>query len=273
MRDNNLTIAVAGGTGTLGRRVTEELRSRGHDVRVLSRRSPDYRVDLTTGDGLAAALAGCDVVIDASNDASKHAARTLVEGSRRLLAAGQAAGVRHHVCVSIVGCDQVPMGYFRAKLDQERVVERGPVPWSLVRATQFHELVAATLAPAARWRVLPVPRATSAHATGCNAARAVADVAEGPAHLDRLEVAGPEIADARDLARTWRSVTGRRALLLGVPLPGRLGRALRAGALTTGRPDVSGTTGFAAWLEATQREAVQVEAVRGEASRPEAARR
>jgi len=254
MRDNNLTIAVAGGTGTLGRRVTEELRSRGHDVRVLSRRSPDYRVDLTTGDGLAAALAGCDVVIDASNDASKHAARTLVEGSRRLLAAGQAAGVRHHVCVSIVGCDQVPMGYFRAKLDQERVVERGPVPWSLVRATQFHELVAATLAPAARWRVLPVPRAALQPVACAEVARAVADVAEGPAHLDRLEV-------------------GRRALLLGVPLPGRLGRALRAGALTTGRPDVSGTTGFAAWLEATQREAVQVEAVRGEASRPEAARR
>jgi uncharacterized protein YbjT (DUF2867 family) len=151
--ENMLTIAVAGGTGTLGRRVTEGLRSRGHDVRVLSCRSPDYRVDLTTGEGLAAALAGCDVVVDASNDASKHAAHTLVEG--------------------------------------------------------------------------------------------------------RLEVAGPEVADARDLARTWRSVTGWRALLLPVPLPGRLGRALGAGVLTTGRPDVSGTTGFAAWLEAVQRETPQ----------------
>jgi uncharacterized protein YbjT (DUF2867 family) len=172
MPENSLRIAVAGGTGTLGRRVTEELRSRGHDVRVLSRRSPDYPVDLTTGDGLAAAVAGCDVVVDVSNDASKHAARTLVDGSRRLLAAGQAAGVGHHVAVSIVGCDRVPMGYFRAKLEQERVVERGPVPWSLVRATQFHELVAATLAPAARWRVLPVPRAARAADPGAAAGAA-----------------------------------------------------------------------------------------------------
>jgi uncharacterized protein YbjT (DUF2867 family) len=272
MRDDSLTIAVAGGTGTLGRRVAEELRSRGHDVRVLSRRSPDYRVDLTTGTGLAAAVAGCDVTVDASNDTSKHAAHTLVEGSRRLLAAGQAAGVRHHVCVSIVGCDRAPVGYFRAKLEQERAVERGPVPWSLVRATQFHELVAAMLAPAARWRVLPVPRAALQPVACAEVARAVADVAEGPPRLGRLEVAGPEVADARDLARIWRSVTRRRAILLPVPLPGKLGRALRAGALTAGRPDVSGTIRFAAWLESAQREAALHDAAREDA-RPEAARR
>lgn len=120
-----------------------ELRSRGHDVRVLSRSSPEYRVDLTTGEGLAEALAGCDAVVDASNSQSsaKQAARTLVEGSRRLLAAEEAAGVGHHVCVSIVGCDQLPMGYFKVKADQEAVVEHGPVPWTVVRATQFHELM------------------------------------------------------------------------------------------------------------------------------------
>jgi uncharacterized protein YbjT (DUF2867 family) len=99
----------------------------------------------------------------------------------------------------------------------------------------------------------------------------MADVAEGAPLLGRLEVAGPEVADARDLARTWRAVTGRRALLLPVPLPGRLGRALRAGVLTAGRPDVRGTTGFAAWLEA-QHEAAREDAAR-EAARPEAARR
>ena len=122
------------------------------------------------------------------------------------------------------------------------------MPWSLVRATQFHELIAATLAPAARWRVLPVPRAAL------------------------QPVACAEVADARDLARTWRSVTGRRAILLPVPLPGKLGRALRAGALTAGRPDVSGTIRFAAWLESAQREAALQDAAREDA-RPEAARR
>jgi nucleoside-diphosphate-sugar epimerase len=78
-------------------------------VRILSRRSPQHRIDLTTGEGVDVALAGCDVVVDASNDASKRAAETLVEGTRRLLAAERAAGVGHHVGVSTVGCERVPL--------------------------------------------------------------------------------------------------------------------------------------------------------------------
>lgn len=107
-----MRIAIAGGTGTLGRNVAEELRSRGHQARVLSRSSPDHRVDLTTGEGLDEALKGCDAVVDASNASSaKQAVRTLVEDTRRLLAAEETAGVGHHVCVSVVGCDRVPMSY------------------------------------------------------------------------------------------------------------------------------------------------------------------
>ena len=153
-----MRIAIAGGTGLLGGHVASELRSRGHEVRVLSRRSPEYPVDLTTGEGLERALTGCDAVVDAAN-AAKQAARTLVDGSARLLAAEEAAGVGHHVGVSVVGCELLALGYFQVKARQERVIEQGPVPWSLVRATQFHELVAATFASADRWRVLPVPRA------------------------------------------------------------------------------------------------------------------
>ncbi|HEY2669459.1 MAG TPA: NAD(P)H-binding protein [Rugosimonospora sp.] len=245
-----MRIAVVGGIGTLGRHAVEELRTRGHEVRVLSRTSEQYRVDLTTGEGLDAALAGCDVVVDASNNSGRAAARVLVEGSRRLLAAGHAAGVGHHVCVSIVGCDRMPIGYYRVKVDQERVVEAGPVPWTIVRATQFHELVAATFAAAGRWRVLPVPRAILQTVAVAEVARAVADVAEGPARRGRIAVAGPTATAARDLARTWRAVTGRRALLVPVPLPGRLGHSLRAGAATEPSPDVRGTVPFAAWLEA-----------------------
>jgi nucleoside-diphosphate-sugar epimerase len=109
-----MRIAIVGGTGTLGRHVTAELAARGHDVRVLSRGSAQHPVDLVTGQGLAAALDGCAVVIDASNaSAPKRAAQVLVEGSRRLLAAEQQAGVSHHVGISIVGCERVPMGYYR----------------------------------------------------------------------------------------------------------------------------------------------------------------
>ena len=245
-----MRIAITGGTGTLGSLVAAELAGRGNDVRVLSRSAPEYRVDLTTGAGLARALEGCDVVIDASNNSSRHAAEILVEGSRRLLAAEHTAGVSHHVCISIVGCEQVPMSYFRVKAEQERVTEQGAVPWSMVRATQFHELALATLTAAARWGMLPVPRARLQTVACAEVARVVADVAEGTPQKERVEVAGPEVADTRDLARAWRSVTGRRVALIPVPVPGKLGRALRAGVLTTDRPDVRGTVTFTDWLAA-----------------------
>jgi uncharacterized protein YbjT (DUF2867 family) len=245
-----MRIAIAGGTGTLGSLVAAELARRGHEVRVLSRSAPEYRVDLATGAGLAPALAGCDVVVDASNNSSRHAAQVLVAGTRRLLAAEQAAAVRHHVCISIVGCEQVPMGYYRVKTEQERVVTQGPVPCSVVRATQFHELVLAALTAGGRWGVLPMPRAQLQPIACAEVAAVVADVAEGAPRPGHLQVAGPEVADARDLARTWRSVTGRRTALIPVALPGRLGRALRSGALTDDRPDVRGTVTFADWLAA-----------------------
>jgi uncharacterized protein YbjT (DUF2867 family) len=250
-----MRIAIVGGTGTLGRHVATELSARGHEVRTLSRSSQDFPVDLTSGQGLAAALEGCAAVVDASNaSAAKRAAQVLVEGSRRLLGAEQEAGVRHHVCISIVGCERVAMGYYRVKAEQEQVVENGPVAASIVRATQFHELVAAALNAAGKYRVLPVPRLRLQTVAAAEVASVVAGVAEGPPGRRRIEVAGPEITTARELARTWTAVTGRAALRLPLPLPvpGTLGRALRAGALTAEHADVLGTTTFADWLAAQQ---------------------
>jgi len=251
-RHEGMKTAIIGGTGTLGSLVLAELTQRGHDVRALSRSAPEYRVDLTTGEGLEAALAGCDVVVDASNDSSRHAADILVGGSRRLLAAEQAAGVKHHVCISIVGCEQAPMGYYRVKTEQEQVAIHGPVPCSVVRATQFHELVLGALTAGGRWRVLPVPRARVQPIACAEVAGVVADIAEGSPGKERIQVAGPQVTEARDLARTWRSVTGRRVALVPVAVPGKLGRALRAGVLTTAHPDVRGTTTFADWLASHQ---------------------
>lgn len=245
-----MRIAIAGGTGTLGGHVVTELRSRGHEVRVLSRSAPEYRVDLVTGAGLEPALRGCEVVVDASNNAGRKAAAVLIEGTRRLLAAERAAGVSHHVCVSIVGCDQVPMGYYRVKTEQENLVVQGPVPWTVVRATQFHELVASILGAAARWRALPAPRALLQPVACAEVARYVADIAERPARRAGTSIAGPEVTELRTLARTWRSVTGRRLALIPVWVPGRVGRALRSGTLTTGQAEVTGHVPFAAWMEA-----------------------
>ncbi len=242
----SMKIAIAGGSGTLGRHVTSALADRGHEVRVLSREFP---VGLVSGDGLGRALNGCSVVVDASNGtSSRRAAQVLVDGSRRLLLAGQSAGVGHHVCVSIVGCERFSMGYYGVKTEQERIVETGPVPWTIVKATQFHELAAAALAAASRWRVPPVPQMRPQTVAAAEVGRAVADVAEAQPRHCRLLVAGPELTSARDLARSWRSVTGRAAVMVPVPVLGTLGRELRTGGLTTDHPDVRGTQTFAAWL-------------------------
>src|ERR1700722_16293943 len=231
-RQLGMRVAIAGGTGTLGSHVAAELRLRGHEVRVLSRSAPDYPVDLLTGAGLGSALEGCDVVVDASNNARRKAAAVLVGGTRRLLDAEQAARVRHHVCVSIVGCDQLPVGYYAVKTGQEHLVERGPVPWTIVRATQFHEYVANVFGAAARWRALPAPRALLQPVACAEVAGYVADVAEQPARRAGTTVAGPEVTELRTLARTWRSVTGRQHACLG----GGASRPARAYSLATRRP-------------------------------------
>jgi uncharacterized protein YbjT (DUF2867 family) len=246
-----MRIAIVGGAGTLGSHVTAELAARGHDVRVLSRRSEQYPIDLVTGQGLAAALDGCGAVVDASNaSAPRRAAQVLVEGSRRLLVAEQDAGVSHHVGISIVGCERVPMGYYRVKTEQEQVIERGPIRWSLVRATQFHELAAMALAAAAKWHFLPIPAMRLQTVAAAEVGRVLADVAEQEPGRGRIQVAGPQVMTAAELARTWQAVTGRRVLSVPMHVPGKLGRALRTGALTAPDADIRGTQTFADWLAA-----------------------
>jgi uncharacterized protein YbjT (DUF2867 family) len=251
-------IAVAGGTGTLGAAVARTLAERGHEVVVLSRRAPrtpaprvmHRAVDLATEDGgLTAAVADCAVVVDAVNGApNAKGARFLVEASGRLLGAGRDAGVAHHVCASIVGCDRVPTRYYRGKTAQEAGVERGPVPWTIVRATQFHALVAGTFAAAARYGVVPAPRFVLQPVDHREAARVVADVAEAGPQRSRVEVGGPEIVTVRELARRWKAATGSRAVVTALPFPGAVGRALRSGALTDPVAASAASATFDAWL-------------------------
>ena len=253
-----MRIAVVGGTGTLGRHVLVALAERGHEATALSRNPPTQplpgnathaRVDLTTGDGLERALVETDAVVDASNGPpSGKAEAVLVTGTQRLLEAEQRTGVRHHVCVSIVGVDHVPTAYYAVKVRQEEMVENGPVAWTIVRATQFHDLVASTFASFARARVLPAPRFPLQPLDVTAAAAVIADGAAAEPRNARVEIAGPEVHAVPELARTWREQTRTRAALLPVPLPGKLGRALKAGRLTSADHGATGTPTFAEWL-------------------------
>lgn len=245
-----MEILIVGGTGRLGSGVARVLRDRGHAVRAASRSSPECRVDLTTGEGLEAALRGVEAVVDASNGppSRERASAVLVGGTRRLLAAEAQAGVRHHLAVSIVGIDDVPLPYYRVKLEQERLVTQGPIPWTIVRATQFHALLDQVLAAAARRHVSLRARARFQTVADAEVAEVVAGAAVGQPRHGRIEVAGPEVHTLAELSRIRRRVTGERGLPLPVPIPGRLGRALRAGRLTAAERDVTAATTYEKWL-------------------------
>jgi uncharacterized protein YbjT (DUF2867 family) len=250
-----MTTAIIGGTGMLGRALTAELRSRGEAVRVLSRHSSEYRVDLTTGEGLEAALSGCAAVVDASNDSNPKKARTpLVDGTRRLGTAAQAAGIGHHLAVSIIGCSALPVGYYRVKCEQERLVSEGPVPWTIVRATQFHAFAAQALAAATKTGIVPLLDVPLQTVAASDVARVIADVLEAGPRRGVVAVAGPAVVNARTLAHTWRRERRSRAVPLRLPVPGRIGRALRGGALTAAAedsPDVRfGSVTFDEWIRA-----------------------
>lgn len=244
------TVAVIGGTGTVGRHIVAALKERGAGVRSISRHSGQFAADLSTGAGLAAALAGCDVVVNASNGSSLRPAQIIVEGTRRLAEAAAPAGVGHMVLVSIVGIDGLPMGYYRAKLTQEQLVAAAPTPWSIVRSTQFHELVAGMLAALGRWRLSARSPALLQPVAAREAAQAVAEAALAPPTGGTANVAGPAAEEVTALARAFSETRGRSALPVPLPLVGRMGAALRAGALTCAAPDVRGTASFRDWLAA-----------------------
>ncbi|MEU3821885.1 NAD(P)H-binding protein [Streptomyces sp. NPDC030392] len=232
-------IVVTGGTGTLGRHVTERLRAAGREVRVVSRHSTPYAVDLRDGKGLDAALAGATTVV--------HCATTPTGGderaARRLIDAAGRAGVTHLVYISIVGVDRVPLGYYRTKLAVERLVEHSGLSWTILRTTQFHDLVVRLLEGAARLPVLPVPAGVPDQPVEVReVAERLAELAlAGPA--GRVpDMGGPEVRTLEDLARAYLRAAGRRRRVVPVRLWGRAYRAYHEGGhLAPGRAVGTGT--------------------------------
>jgi len=248
-------ILITGGTGTLGRHLTPMLLASGADVRVLSRagrdaddRSRAFRGDLDTGEGVEAAVAGVDTIVHCAGTAKGDDAKTatLVRAVHGVRTPGDA--LPHLVYISVVGAERIPVvsrmdrmsfGYFASKRAAELVVEGSGLPWTTLRATQFHDLALTTVQGLAKSPVMPYFSGVRFQPVEtAEVARRLGDLAlAAPAGLVD-ELGGPEVLEMRELARTYLAAVGRRRLLVPLPVGGRSGKAVRAGAnLTPGHAD------------------------------------
>ena len=246
-----MRIAVAGGTGVVGRHVVDIAVDQGHEVVTLARSAG---VDLVTGAGLAARLDGVDVVVDVTGtrEQKRAAAEDFFGGvTARLLSAEVDADVRHHVTLSIVGVDDVDTGYYAGKRRQEQVVTSGPVPWTLLRATQFHEFAEQALGFVRLGPVSLVPKMRTQPIAAQEVAQALVALALGAPAGRAADLAGPEQHDLVVLARRVAAVRragGRRQRVVPVGLPGSGGRAMREGALLPSSDGPRGRQTFDQWL-------------------------
>ena len=241
-----MRIAVAGGTGWIGRLVVAALEAAGDEPVVLARATG---VDLTAGTGLVERLAGVEAVIDVTNVVTQRAATSIgffETVTARLLAAEGEAGVRHHVALSIVGADRVDLPYYRGKRRQEELVV-ADAAGTVLRATQFHEFAAQMLAR--RGPFVIAPKMLSQPVAAVEVARHLAGLARGRPLGLADEIAGPEEhLRMTDMIRRLARATGDRRPVLPLGMPGRVGREMQDGALLPTGPGPRGSITFAAWL-------------------------
>jgi uncharacterized protein YbjT (DUF2867 family) len=226
------TILVTGGTGNLGRPTTARLRTAGHDVRVLSRRrGPGLTTgDLTEGTGLREALNGVGTVLHlATSRGRADAAQT-----RNLIEALRPSGVEHLIVISIVGIDRIPLAYYRSKLETEQLVEQSGLAYSVLRATQFHNLVDEVLTAQRFLPLLLAPSIKLQPIAVDDVAIRLTELAAGPPAGRVPDIGGPEQRSVRDLARYWQQAAGSRRPIVPVRLPGKAFGAFAAGAAMTG---------------------------------------
>ena len=210
-----MKIVVIGGTGLIGSKTTAILRQGGHEVVAASRKSG---IDTMTGEGLKEAMAGAAVVVDLANSPSfedKAVMEFFETSGRNLLAAEDAAGVRHHVALSIVGTDRTPEnGYFRAKVAQEKLIEASGIPYTIIRATQFMEFLEAIAASSADGNVVRLSPGLFQPIAAEDVAAIVADVALTPPRNGIMDIAGPERAPFDEIiARYLKAVGDRREVV------------------------------------------------------------
>ncbi|MAM53448.1 SDR family oxidoreductase [uncultured Microbacterium sp.] len=246
-----MRVAIAGGTGLMGGLVVDDATARGHEVVVVAR---SRGVDLVTGAGVDTALRGADAVVDVTNvgtmkaDASTDFFET---ATRTLLTAEHRAGIERHVALSIVGVERAPFDYYAGKRAQEVAIEAGPVPWTILRATQFHEFAEQIYATAHAGPLHLAPKMRTQPIAAREVASRLVDLAESPARGGYVELAGPREESLVDMVRRWARGSGHRGWIPAVALPGGLGKAQRDGTLLPGAGAEIGVETFDAWLQRT----------------------
>jgi uncharacterized protein YbjT (DUF2867 family) len=244
-----MKIVVIGGSGLIGKKVVMNLREHGHEVVAAS---PSSGVNTVTGEGLAQALAGAQVVVDVSNAPSWEDKAVLAffeTSGRNLLAAEATAAVGHHVALSVVGTDRLlASGYFRAKVAQEKLIKASPIPYTIVRATQFFEFVGGIAQLATQGQTVRVPPVLMQPIAADDVAAVMADVALAEPLYGTVEIAGPEPIRQDDLVRQFLNGTGDARKVIADPKALYYGIPVNDQSLTPGDHPRLGPTRFEAWL-------------------------
>ena len=244
-----MKIVVIGGSGLIGKKVVTNLRQHGHEVVAAS---PSSGVNTVTGEGLAQALAGAQVVVDVANAPlweDKAVLEFFETSGRNLLAAEAAAGVGHHVALSVVGTDRLlASGYFRAKMAQEKLIKASPIPYTIVRATQFFEFVGGIAQSATEGQTVRLPPVLMQPIAADDVAAAVADVALTEPLNGTFELSGPERIRQDDFVRQFLTATGDARTVITDPKALYYGIAVNDQSLTPGDNPRLGSTRFTDWL-------------------------
>jgi uncharacterized protein YbjT (DUF2867 family) len=250
-----MKIVVIGGTGLIGKKVVTNLCQQGHEVVAAA---PSSGVNTITGEGLAQALAGAQVVVDVANAPSweSNAVLAFFETSgRNLLAAEAAAGVGHHVALSVVGTDRLlTSGYFRAKMAQEKLIKASRIPYTIVRATQFFEFVSGIAQSATDGQTVRLPPALMQPIAADDVAAVVADVALAKPLNGMFELAGPERIRQDDLVRQFLNATGDGRTVITDAKALYYGITVNDQSLIPGDKPRIGPTRFEDWLRRSIRQ-------------------
>src|SRR5437660_6493689 len=253
--DSNMKIVVIGGSGLIGKKVVKNVRQQGHEVVAAS---PSPGVTTVTGEGLAQALAGAQVVVDVANAPSweDKAVLAFFETSGRNLLAGEAAaGVGHHVALSVVGTDRLlASGYFRAKMAQENLIKASPIPYTIIRATQFFEFVGGIAHAATEGQTVRLPPALMQPIVSDDVAAVVAEAALAEPLNGTVDLAGPEPIRQDELVQQFLKATGDSRTVVTDPKALYYGIAVNDQSLTPSDNPRLGPTRFEDWLRRSIRQ-------------------